>query len=249
MVFEEWQQWGLRPEDSEKHNIHRLSGNLPEMESTKQLVNLVSNDYESGMKVLDVGCNVGHYLKGLRRQFPELDYTGVDAYDYYISQAKIAFQNDPNSAFEVKDIFKPIFPENQFDIVYCCNVIHHLPDFRIPVKNLLSSTKKVCFIRSLFADYTNIVKSTVTESYDDDGNPIDYWYLNTWSKNYFTEFVKKLGWNVEFIADEFETSQIQKEFETIKNSESDVATRIVGDLQIIEGVVANWVWAKLTPIN
>jgi len=72
LVFEEWQQWGKRPEDYEKHNAHRLTGDLPEMESTKQLVNLISEEYKTGMKVLDVGCNVGHYLKGIRRQFPEL---------------------------------------------------------------------------------------------------------------------------------------------------------------------------------
>ena len=249
MVFEEWQQWGKHPEDCEKHNALRLSDELPEMESTKQLVNLISEEYDAGMKVLDVGCNVGHYLKGLRRQFPKLNYTGVDAYDYYISQAKTSFQDDTSASFEIKDIFEPLFPEDPFDIVYCCNVLLHLPDFRVPVRNLLSSTKKVCFIRALFANYTNIVKSPVTDSYDDDGNPIDYWYLNTWNKNYFVEFVEKLGWKVEFIDDKFEPVQIQKEFETVKNSDSDVATRIVDDFQIIEGVIANWVWAKITPYN
>ena len=50
-------------------------------ESTKQLVQLVSQIYKPGMSVLDVGCNVGHYLLGLRKKFPTLDYTGVDAYE------------------------------------------------------------------------------------------------------------------------------------------------------------------------
>ena len=45
MVFEEWQQWGKHPEDCEKHNALRLSDELPEMESTKQLVNLISEEY------------------------------------------------------------------------------------------------------------------------------------------------------------------------------------------------------------
>lgn len=249
MDFKEWQQWGKRPQDSERHNVLRLTGDLPDMECTKQLVKIISGIYEPGMDILDVGCNVGHYLKGIRKKFPDTKYEGVDAYAHYVATAKEHFKNDSNVTFEIKDIFNPIFPNSPFDIVYCCNVIQHLPDFRIPITNLLSSTKKCCIIRTLLADYTNIVKTTMSDSFDDDGNPLDFWYLNTWSKKYFSKFINDLGWNVEFIDDEFDPSQIQKEYDTIKNTESDVSTRIVGEMQIVEGVVENWLWVKITPKN
>ena len=90
-MYENWQLWGTKPELQSKFNIERLKGNLSDMESTKQLSSLISDCYEPDMKILDVGCNVGHYLVGLRKKFPILEYTGVDAYASYINEAKQAF--------------------------------------------------------------------------------------------------------------------------------------------------------------
>ena len=247
MEYKDWQQWGKDPEPESRHNIKRVKGNLSDMESTKQLVSLISTVYEPDMRILDVGCNVGHYLTGLRKKFPNLKYTGADAYDYYISQAQTAFKNDTNANFYVKDIFEPIFPDNPFDIVYSCNVLLHLPDFRKPMINLLQSTKKTCFVRTLLGDYTNLVKSPTTDEYDEEGNPLDYWYLNTWKKDYFLDFIHQLGWKTEVITDKFDPKPIQNEYEHVKNK-TDVSTRMLGDVQVMENVICNWTWIKITKI-
>ena len=147
MSYEDWQIWGRKPTEQERTLVDRATGNLPEMESTKQLVELISSVYQPGQKILDVGCNVGHYLRGIRRVFPDVHYVGVDAYEHYVNKAKEIFSNDPYSSFEIKDIFNPLFPKEPSEIVYCCNVLFHLPDFRKPIKNILESTKHVCFIR------------------------------------------------------------------------------------------------------
>ena len=123
----------------------------------------------------------------------------------------------------------------------------HLPDFRKPVKNLLQSTKKVCFIRTLLGEYTNLVKSPTIDKYDEEGNPLDYWYLNTWKQDYFLEFIHKLGWNTEIIPDVFDPKPIQREYETVKNK-TDVSTKMLGDVQVMENVVCNWTWVKITKI-
>lgn len=245
LEFKDWQQWGINPEPESRHNIKRVEGSLSDMESTKQLVSLISDVYQPHMTVLDVGCNVGHYLSGLRRKFPNLNYTGVDAYQYYIDQAKNAFKDDQNAKFFVKDIFKPLFPEKPHDIVFNCNVLIHLPDFRKPVINLLESTKKVCFIRTLLGDYTNLVKSPTKDEYDDDGNPLNYWYLNTWKKEYFLDFIHKLGWKTEVIQDKFDPKPIQHEYEEVKKK-TDVSTRMIGNIQVMENVICNWTWVKIT---
>lgn len=246
MEAKDWQLWAKRPEDGMKYNLERIRGNLPEMESTKQLVKLISQIYKPGMTVLDVGCNVGNYLLGLRKEFPELDYTGVDAYEIYIQNAKEAFSNDSHAKFEVKDILQSIYPKNPFDITYCCNVIIHLPDFRNSVKNLLSSTKKVCFIRTLFGERTSVVKIPEKPIFDEEGNPLDYYYYNTWERNYFSDFVKGLGWHTEFIKDEFNPDSIKKEYDSIKENKG---TTIVDGKQVIGNIIANWEWAKITPLE
>ena len=66
--MKEWQLWENNPQLESRYNLERIKGNLSEMESTKQLVELISDVYESGMNVLDVGCNVGHYLVGIRKK-------------------------------------------------------------------------------------------------------------------------------------------------------------------------------------
>ena len=85
------------------------------MESTKQLVDLISNVYADGMNILDVGCNVGHYLSGIRRKFPKLDYVGVDAYSNYIEKAKKSFISNSHAKFEVKDIFQSNSIQDEFE--------------------------------------------------------------------------------------------------------------------------------------
>lgn len=246
MVQEDWQFWSKCPEDDLELHFQRINGTLPEMESSKQLVKLLSDVYEPKMTVLDMGCNIGHYLQSIRKQFPTLDYTGFDAYETFINKAKEIFSHDQFSKFDVKDIFNPISPENPFDITFSCNVILHLPDFRIPIKNIISSTKQVCFIRTLFGEKTSIVKIPEIANFDDSGNPLDYFYYNTWEKDYFTNFVNDLGWDVEFISDEFNSEVIQNEFE---NTNKNVGTKIINGKQVIGNIIANWEWAQIKPKN
>lgn len=243
MKYKPWEQWGLKPKEQESTLVDRSLNKLPEMESTKQLVRLVSETYQPGMKVLDVGCNVGHYLRGLRRINSHLDYTGVDAYEHYIKKAKEIFKEDQYARFEVRNLFEPIFQNNSFDIVFCCNVILHLPDFRTPVKNLLNVTKKVCLIRTLLGENTTIVKKAKTEKFDDAGKPLDFLFQNTWDKKYFIDFVEKLGWKVEVIPDEFEPSILQKEHQSLKKGEG---TRILDGKQVDGNIIYNWTWVKIT---
>ena len=240
-----WRQWENRP-DIEGTLLDRATGDLPEMESTKQLVSLVSAVYEPGMRVLDVGCNVGHYLRGLRRLNPQLDYTGVDAYSHYIEQARSIYARNPHARFEIRDIFDPLFPENPFDIVFCCNVLLHLPDFRQPMKNLIESTKIVCFVRLLLGESTTLVKWTNSRDFSPEGEPLDFSYQNTWQAEYFCEFTEGLGCSVELIRDEFDPAVLAAEYDAVKKRRG---TRVVDGQQVDGNVIFNWTWARITPLG
>ena len=58
-----------------------------------------------------------------------------------------------------------------------------------------------------------------------------------------------MGWKIEFIPDEFNPSLIQTEFENVKTDKSDKGTRVVNNVQVIENVLCNWVWEKITPLK
>ena len=240
--YEPWQIWRRKPE-VEATLEGRATGDLPEMESTKQLVELVSQVYRPGMRVLDVGCNVGHYLRGLRKLDPDICYVGVDAYPYYIEKAKAILGEDERTSFLVKDILQPLFPDSPFDIVFCCNVILHLPYFEVPVRNLVESTKHVCFIRTLLGENTTIVKLIRNHVFDAKGEPLDYSYQNTYKLDQVVDYATKdLGCRVEVIEDQFNPRVITNEFTRVKKGSG---TRIVDGKQVDGNIIFEWKFLKI----
>lgn len=242
MSYKAWQVWGKRPE-VEGTLAARAAGELGEMQCTQQLVKLISAVYEPGMRILDVGCNVGHYLRGIRRMDPKVEYKGVDAYEYYVNQATEFYRDDDKAGFEVKDIMQPLFKSDPYDIVYCCNVILHLPFFKAPVRNLIESTKKYCFIRTLLGPITTIVKRVDTNQFDEMGEPTDFIYENTYNTEYFLDYVRSLGCDVEVIDDEYEPAVLSQEYDALKKGRG---TRIVDGYQVDGNIMFEWKFLKIT---
>ena len=117
MKKENWKIWDL-DESVEQRTFKRVIGELEEMESTKQLVEIISEIYEPGMKILDVGCAAGHYYNGLKRIDENIQYYGVDSTVPYINFAKEHFKDNPNTTFAIEDIFNlPDSFKSKFDIV------------------------------------------------------------------------------------------------------------------------------------
>ena len=244
MKYKPWEIWAENSE-CEGTLVERAKGNLPEMESTKQLVKLISEIYQPGMKVLDAGCNTGHYLKGLRRLDENLDYTGIDAYEVYISQANEIFKNDNNADFILKSLLDENFLFNEkYDVTFSCNVLLHLPGFKLPMKNILENTKEYCFIRTLFGKRSTIVRLASEEGmdYQEDGNPIKYIHQNTYDRLVFSDYVKSLGWKIEFIKDEYNPEILATEHKTLKKGSG---TNIIDGKQVDGNIIFNWEWAKI----
>ncbi len=242
MAYKAWQVWGKSPE-VEGTLAARAAGELGEMQCTQQLVTLISEVYQPGMRILDVGCNVGHYLRGIRRLDPTVQYKGVDAYEYYVKQAREFYVGDANASFEVKDVMQPLFTSEPYDIVYCCNVILHLPFFKTPVRNLIESTKKYCFIRTLLGPITTIVKRVDGNQFDESGEPGDYIYENTYNTEFFLEYVRSLGCDVEVIDDEYNPEVLSAEYGSLKKGRG---TRIVDGCQVDGNIMFDWKFLKIT---
>lgn len=240
-----WKIWD-KDDAAEYRTYLRATGELPEMESTKQLVDLLRPLYRPGMRVLDVGCAAGHYYRGLRRLDEHLDYTGIDATRKYIDFAQKMFKDHPKARFLQGDIFDLPADLEPFDVVFCCNVLLHLPDFRVPIRNLLQKTGRSCFIRTLIGDRTLLVKNLVTDTFDDDDEPTHFVYQNIYSFDLLSRFIHEQGtYEVELIEDRFDPNPIKREYDAFKPIQQH-ATRIVEGRQVSGSLIFEWNWLKIT---
>ena len=130
--------WNIWENNSEiERSIQRVKGILPEMECAKQLTNIVQKYYKKRDKILDFGCAAGHFYLSLRKIDTNISYCGFDATKPYIKFAKNFFKNNPNTRFEIQNIFSLSKKyNNNFNIVFCSNVLLHLPSIDLALKSL-----------------------------------------------------------------------------------------------------------------
>jgi SAM-dependent methyltransferase len=246
MTTNTWKVWD-KDDSVEQRTYQRVTGELPEMESTKQLVELVKEVYIPGMSVLDVGCAAGHYYNGLKRIDENIQYHGVDATVAYIDFARKYFAGNPNTSFEVADIFKlSARYSHDFDIVFCCNVLLHLPTFQVPLKNLIATSKKYCLVRTLISEKTHLSKLLYSDSFDENGDPTDFVFQNTYSHSLIKKTIQSFGdYHVEFIDDRFDPRSINEEYDNFSAIQSAV-TRVQNGVQVAGSKVFEWRWVKIT---
>ena len=243
----DWKIWN-KDSDVEMRSYLRAKKELPEMECTKQLVEIVSTFYKEGDQILDVGCAAGHYYNGLQRIDQNLQFTGVDSTSYYIDQAKKVYKDNKNTTFYTEDIFDlPKTFHNKFDIVYCCNVILHLPSCKVPIHNLLKATKKTCIIRTLISKNTHLSKFLYTDDFDENSEPANFVHQNTYSESYLKNVVNSYAdtYKIEFIKDKFNDDKINSEFTDFNDKQSAV-TKSLNGIQIAGSKVFEWSWLIVT---
>ena len=248
--MDNWKVW-LNNDNVEARTYKRVTGELPEMESTKQLVDIISEIYVEGMTILDVGCAAGHYYKGLQRIDKDISYFGFDLSKKHIEFAKEYFKNTSAEFYNIDILDWPQKSDElnpKFDIVYCCNVILHLPDFKIALKNLLNLTKKYCIIKTLLDDKTHLSKYLYTDDFDENSEPTNFVYQNTYSFNLFTKYIESLGdYKIEYIDDKFCAENINNEHKDF-NKIQDSVTIVTNGMQIAGNKVFKWKWIKITKV-
>lgn len=87
--------------------------------------------------ILDVGCNANCLLEMISNDFNPKSLTG---YDYSAKTLEIAKSISPSSKYKVFDLVDD-HAKDQFDIIFCTQVIEHIPDAELAVKKLVDLAK------------------------------------------------------------------------------------------------------------
>lgn len=223
------------------------TGKLPEMFCAIALADIIKKIYKPGMKVLDVGCGAGHYLRTLKTRVDQnINYTGVDFSPSYIQLARKAFPDGVK--FTVGKIQNMPFKNNQFDIVTASNVILHLPPPPLKsFKELLRVSRKYVIARTVFGERNYITQEVLTNSdfgvnkpdgalFKSDGVPLSFNYFNIYTENYFRDLMAKIASKarVNIIKD-----LSYKRFDT-RSATRSTGTRVVNGLQISGNLLLDW---------
>ncbi len=226
----------------------RAVGELPEMESSKAVCEILKPLYNENMSLLDVGCGAGHYLRSLRLHLnPNICYHGTDATPYYIELAKKAYNNP--ELFTVGSVLDLPFENNSYDIVMSNNLVMHLPpNLEKPFSELLRVSKKHVVIRAMFGDRNYVVREILTqkdlEFKNDDINvssfdleKLNFRYFNMYTEEYYTSLIEKLApsSNIKIIKD-----NNWKPFNNVSDSNTPTATKTMGENQVSGNLILDW---------
>ena len=241
-----WRIWN-KNDSVEQRTFKRVKNELPEMECAKQLTKIISDIYKPEMKILDIGCASGHYYNSIKKIDKNIIYCGLDSTKTYIDFAKNYFKNNDNVSFILGDLYNlPKSINSKFDICFCCNVLLHLPSLEEPLKKLIETAKKYCIVRTLISDKTHLSKYLYSDKFDNEGNPLDFVYQNTYSYNFIKQIISSVGnYKVEFIDDKFDQEQINKEFNKFDKIQNAV-TKAMGKIQIAGSKIFQWKWVVIT---
>ncbi len=229
----------------------RAIGEVSEMESSKAMARMVQENFSDCETVAEIGCSSGHYLYSLLKLIPEdsFMYTGVELHDLFFEKAKTAWAEQENASFRQGSIFDIPAKDKEFDLVYCSNLLMHLPTIVDPIRELLRIAKRRVIIRTYIGRKSFKIQevknnsfwpgSSISpeEEFDDNGNPRFFEYENIWGQEYFSSVVKRFAPDAQlrFIEDTFFSAEAIEE--TAKNGNLPNPTRTLGGMQIFDYIL------------
>ena len=103
---------------------------------------VIAFSVENGMifddkDILDAGCNANCLLENISKEFNPKSLIG---YDYSAETLEIAKSISPASKYKVFDLVHDNATD-QFDVIFCTQVIEHIPDAELAVKKLVELAK------------------------------------------------------------------------------------------------------------
>lgn len=90
----------------------------------------------ASIKIADIGCGKGAYLKNLIKKFPKCQYAAVD-----LSETVMGYIGNQNIKTTQGTLTNIPYDDNTFDFVYTCEALEHAVDIESAVREMARVTK------------------------------------------------------------------------------------------------------------
>ena len=146
--------------------------------------------------ILDAGAGEGFTLEYLRKRNIGKTYEGIDFLEKAI---EIGTKIHPNITFKKGSIYEMPYKENSFDLVLSTEVLEHLEDPKIALKEIFRVSKKYVLLSVPNEPIFMLSNFLRGKNWSRFGNDIEH--INHWTFFGFEKFVKEnAGINVKIIS-------------------------------------------------
>ena len=108
-------------------------------------INIYLNEIDKSMsnelEVLDVGCGTGLVSNTFATLYPDSQFTGIDFSDSINYAKEMAKDLGIKNTKWIKGDFLKVKIEKKYDVVICCGVLHHIPQYEKALEKLKQCLK------------------------------------------------------------------------------------------------------------
>ena len=184
-------------QNMENHNVQEYNtGNIEKYESKNSLKRKMVNNFHHKMltiikdimdkdtpHILDAGCGEGFFTTKVQEALPSADIVGCDGAQEALD---IAQKMCPNIHFEIANLYELPYADHSFDLVICSEVLEHLQDPSVALKELCRVGKKV-LITVPHEPWFRLGNLLALHNVTRLGDPIDH--INHWTFKGFEKFI------------------------------------------------------------
>jgi 2-polyprenyl-3-methyl-5-hydroxy-6-metoxy-1,4-benzoquinol methylase len=95
----------------------------------------------NNIDVLDVGCGTGLVSNVFATKYTDSTFTSIDFSDSIDYAVKFASDNNITNVRWIKKDFLKFKTNKQYDLIICCGVLHHIPNYQLALEKLKSMLK------------------------------------------------------------------------------------------------------------